>query len=85
MFNPTDKANLYSVFVGKSSAAGAGSKCAAGKVYVIAGNAADSLLYQKVSMATPPCGDRMPLGYAALTAAESETVRAWIAGGALNN
>ncbi len=42
-----------------------------------------SLLYRKVSGST--CGTRMPLGRPALSAAEQQTISAWIAAGALDD
>ena len=42
-----------------------------------------SLLYLKVSGST--CGTRMPLGRPALSAAEQQTISAWIAAGALDD
>lgn len=42
-----------------------------------------SLLFMKVSQDTPPVGARMPLGGPYLTATQIETVRRWIADGAV--
>jgi hypothetical protein len=56
---------------------------------VAPGDAADSLIYEKVSSklagTNPPCGSAMPLGGAALTQPQVDLIGAWIAGGALDN
>ncbi len=57
-------------------------KCAA-QLYVVAGKPAQSLLWLKVdSTAVHGCGDHMPAKSGGLSAAQSELVKAWIAGGA---
>jgi len=67
-----------------------GSSCAAGAPKrVIPGNAAMSLLVQKV-MSNPPCGLQMPYGCGSsampcLTADQVEEVAQWINGGAAND
>lgn len=56
-----------------------------GMMLVVPGDPEQSLLYLKVSMDKPPCGNRMPsLGPqgAPLDPAHVELIRAWIAGGA---
>ena len=52
---------------------------------VIPGDGANSLIYQKVSMTTPPVGDRMPFGGPFLTPADQLKIKTWIDEGALNN
>jgi hypothetical protein len=52
---------------------------------VAAGNASQSLLFQKVSEATPPCGSQMPLGAPPLSSAQMTLVEDWINEGALND
>jgi hypothetical protein len=52
---------------------------------VVAGSAATSLLYLKVSDAKPPCGSQMPPKGPYLSAAEQMTIENWINGGAKNN
>ncbi len=74
----------YSNLVGVRSA---GVSCAtSGLTRVVAGNAAASLLFQKVSsktLSTPtPCGDSMPDNGVTLTLADVNTIQAWINGGA---
>jgi mono/diheme cytochrome c family protein len=74
--NPT---TAYSALVG---AAAAGSACAGGgRVRVVAGDPMRSLLYLKL-VNMQDCGNAMPRG-ATLTPAQIETVRQWIAMGAL--
>jgi hypothetical protein len=49
---------------------------------VVAGNAATSLLYNKVAGGTVPCGDPMPDGKPKLTADQVTLIKNWINGGA---
>jgi len=56
----------------------------AGKV-VIPGNADGSLLIEKLTMATPPIGSRMPLMGIPLPDSTVQVIRDWINQGALNN
>ncbi len=51
---------------------------------IIAGNAASSNFYLKLT-ATPPFGSRMPLGRTALSTTELDKIKAWINDGALDN
>lgn len=81
--NMTDKATAYSNLVGKP-AAGPVAACGGKGTRVVAGNAAMSILYQKVT--TPTCGGRMPPVPAnPLSMAETNRIRDWINAGALNN
>lgn len=75
-----DPASTYAALVGKAST----SSMCVGRVYVVPGHPEQSLLLQKVSP-TPPCGLRMPNGGAALSDAQTEMIRSWIAGGALDD
>jgi hypothetical protein len=84
VFNPANAAVSHMALVGVASPGAAGSKCG-GKIYVVAGQPDASLLYDKLSNATPSCGTRMPMGLPMLTSSELSTVRSWITGGALNN
>jgi mono/diheme cytochrome c family protein len=52
---------------------------------VVAGSSATSLLWEKVSETTPPCGSRMPLDNTPLTQAQQDLIAAWINAGALKN
>lgn len=54
-------------------------------VRVVPGDAAMSLLYLKVSEATPACGARMPLTGEPLSAEEQALVASWINAGAADN
>ena len=62
-----------------------GASCASGnRKRVVPGMPDASLLIKKLE-GTQDCGERMPEGRAALTAAQIAEVRAWITAGALNN
>ncbi len=52
---------------------------------VVPGNGAASLIYQKVSMTTPPVGSRMPLGGPYLSSTQQQMIKDWIDQGAFNN
>ena len=84
IFDPSDKMGTYIALVGAASKGMQGSMCA-GKTYVVAGNPDQSLLYEKVSKATPSCGVRMPASGIVLEDQEIATIRAWIMAGAPNN
>ena len=84
IFNPTDRMATFQALVGPTSKGTLGSQCA-GKTYVVPGQPDASLLYDKLSKATPICGVRMPASGVVLTDMEIATVRAWIAAGAANN
>ena len=73
-------ATAYTALVGRPTA---GATCAGGgRVRVVAGDPARSELYLKIA-GTPSCGVAMPRGGPALPAADVDTVRRWIVGGAL--
>jgi adhesin/invasin len=55
-----------------------------GIIYVVAGSAATSFVYQKI-IGTQACGNPMPPPAGGLSAANIKIVRAWINNGALNN
>jgi len=55
-----------------------------GQPRVTAGNANNSVLYQKV-IGNNSFGSRMPLGLPALSKSETDSILAWINRGALNN
>lgn len=57
--------------------ASASAECG-GDMLVAPGDPAGSLLYQKVSMETPPCGSRMPLAQDPLSDEEIGCVASWI-------
>lgn len=80
--NMSTRAMAHANLVGVAAAGGA---CgSSGLTRVTAGDASRSLLYEKVA-GTPSCGARMPRNATALTAAQIETIRAWIAAGARND
>jgi hypothetical protein len=54
-----------------------------GKTYVVPGDSAGSLLYQKL-LDAPPCGAKMPIG-SPLTAAQIAQIAKWIDDGAKDN
>jgi hypothetical protein len=56
-----------------------------GETRVVPNDAANSLLYQKVSMAKPNCGAQMPFGGTPISTANQEKILTWIDQGALNN
>lgn len=53
-----------------------------GLMRVLPGDSANSYLFQKISQENPAVGSRMPLG-GSLSAAQIDTIRRWIDGGAL--
>jgi hypothetical protein len=58
----TSKAMTLATLVDKSPHSGDGAMCSTQPTkLLVAGNCKDSLVYQKLT-ATPPCGDRMPVG-----------------------
>jgi len=61
-----------------------GINSAFGRPRVAVGNANNSALYLKV-IGNNAVGNRMPLGLTALSQAETDSIRAWINRGALNN
>jgi len=63
---------------------GVASSCG-GIIYVVAGSAATSFVYQKMVQAVPACGNPMPPPGGGMSAANLKIVRAWINNGALNN
>lgn len=75
-----DRASTYAALVGKTST----SSMCAGRTYVVAGKPEQSLLLQKL-LPDPPCGLRMPNGGAALSEAQTDMIRSWIAAGALDD
>ena len=76
----TAKTVAYGALVNKSSSS---NKCG-GKSLVVAGKPEMSLFLQKLS-ASPPCGDRMPVGGRMLSDVELGMIRSWIVDGAKDN
>ena len=58
---------------------------AAGETRVVAGDASQSLLFQKISQASPPCGSQMPLGGPPLSQAQMSLIENRINEGAKND
>lgn len=56
-----------------------------GTIFVIPGDFADSLLFQKISGASVATGPQMPLGKAPLVANDQNLIKVWIDMGAKNN
>lgn len=56
-----------------------------GTIFVILGDFANSLLYQKISGASFETGPQMPLGKAPLVANDQNLIKVWIDMGAKNN
>lgn len=77
LFMTPDKNDTYANLVNVASTCG--------DDYVEPGNPADSFMFQKVSLATPDCGDRMPQGGPYLSAAYIQMLSDWISAGAPNN
>jgi hypothetical protein len=73
----------YAALVGVK---GSGPSCgSSGETRVVPGRSSESLLFQKVSETSPPCGARMPLGGPALSSAQTTLIEEWINAGALND
>jgi hypothetical protein len=75
-----DKATAYGALVGQTSTS---SRCM-NRPIVVAGHPEMSLLLAKLS-ASPPCGNRMPIGGKTFTDDQLEMIRSWIAAGAKND
>lgn len=79
----SSQSSAYTALVGvKASGPSCGTS---GKTRVVAGNASQSLLFQKVSEANPPCGSQMPLGGPPIASAQMTLVENWINAGALDD
>lgn len=79
----SSQSSAYTALVGvKASGPSCGSS---GETRVLAGNPSQSLLFQKVSEANPPCGSQMPLGGPPLSSAQVTLIEGWINDGALND
>jgi hypothetical protein len=76
----SSQATAYTNLVG---VAATGSSCNGMGTRVVAGDAAMSIFYTKVT--TPTCGSKMPLGETALTSAQADEIEGWINAGAMNN
>ncbi len=74
-------AEMHATYLGILGGIADGEGCGNAKL-VIPGDPENSMLYLKVSMTKPPCGERMPFSNVVLPASEIELIRAWIAAGA---
>jgi hypothetical protein len=61
-----------------------GTSCMGKGMYIVPSQPAQSVLIQKISQDTPPCGARMPPS-GPLQAADIKLVTDWVMAGALNN
>jgi hypothetical protein len=75
-----DQAETYAALLSTTSS----SNACSGRSIVVPGLPEESLLALKVSK-KPPCGNRMPLGGASLSAEQIRLIRSWIAAGANND
>ncbi|HEY4181855.1 MAG TPA: hypothetical protein VGM90_33660 [Kofleriaceae bacterium] len=57
-------------------------KCGDTYTLIVPGDPDASLVYQKLALDPPPCGDRMPLGNDAISKTKLKLVRDWILAGA---
>lgn len=74
------QSNAYPALVGMKAS---GPSCgASGETRVVAADASQSLLFQKISQTSPPCGSQMPLGGPPLPQAQVSLVEDWINDGA---
>jgi hypothetical protein len=79
----SSQSTAYAALVGvKASGPSCGSS---GDTRVVPGSASQSLLFQKVSEASPPCGSQMPLGGPPLSSSQITLIENWINAGALND
>jgi hypothetical protein len=77
------KAVAFSDLVGVSAM---GVACGGMGTRVVAGNAANSILFKKIDPNQgSPCGSKMPLGLTPLTTAQADEIQSWINAGALND
>jgi hypothetical protein len=79
----SSQATAYATLAGAPSGPACGTEGLSS--HVVAGNAATSLLYEKVSESKPPCGSQMPLNGSPISEADQELIATWIDDGALNN
>lgn len=79
----SSQSSAYAALVGVKAS---GPSCGiSGETRVVAGDASQSLIFQKVSEPSPPCGSQMPLGGPPLTGAQVTLIADWINGGATND
>jgi hypothetical protein len=79
----SSQSSAYSALVGvKASGPSCGST---GDTRVVPGHASESLIFEKVSEASPPCGSQMPLGGPPVSNAQVTSIETWINAGALDD
>jgi hypothetical protein len=79
----SSQSSAYAALVGVKAS---GPSCGiSGETRVVAGDASQSLIFQKVSESSPPCGSQMPLGGPPLAGAQVTLIADWINGGAKND
>jgi hypothetical protein len=82
MLDMSTQAAAFTNLVGVEAA---GEACSGMGKRVNPGDPSTSLIFEKVNMSTPPCGQRMPLGQSPLAADQITEIHDWIAAGAMNN
>jgi hypothetical protein len=81
-----DFSSQSSAFAGLVGVRASGPSCgSSNEQRVVPGNASQSLLLQKLSDPSPPCGAQMPLGGPPLSGGQVMLVEAWINAGALDD
>ncbi len=79
----SSQSSAYGALVGVTAS---GPACgSSGEHRVVAGDASQSLLFQKVSEANPPCGSQMPLGGEPLSSTQVMLIENWVNQGARND
>ena len=81
-----DMSTKAAAFTDLVGVAAMGTGCGGMGTRVVAGNAADSILFKKIDPNQgSPCGSKMPLGLTPLTDAQANEIESWINAGAMNN
>jgi hypothetical protein len=81
-----DMSSKAAAFTDLVGVAAMGTGCSGDGTRVIAGNAANSILFKKIDPNQgSPCGSKMPLGLTPLTEAQATEIESWINAGAMNN
>jgi hypothetical protein len=81
-----DMSTKAAAFTDLVGVAAMGTGCGGMGTRVVAGNAADSILFKKIDPNQgSPCGSKMPLGLTPLTDAQATEIESWINAGAMNN
>jgi hypothetical protein len=81
-----DMSTQATAFMNLVGVSAMGIACGGMGTRVVAGNANGSIMFEKIDPGTPaPCGSKMPLGLAPLTAAQANEIQSWINAGAMND